>query len=75
MFTYFTAKRIIFIFKICLLIQPLSTCVYGEVSIEQRGPIPPQWAPPRGASQDKGAVGSKYHIFSDDHLANTKSEL
>ena len=78
MFTYITAKRIIFRFHMCLFIfwyNPLTTCVYGEVSIEQQGPIPPQWDPPQGASQDKGAVGLEHHIFLDDHIANTKSEF
>ena len=45
------------------------------MSIEQQGPIPPQWVPPQGASQDKGAVGLECHVFSDDHIANTKSEF
>ena len=58
-----------------LLIEAVSTCVYREVSIEQQGPIPPQWVPPQGASQDKGAVGLECHVFSDDHIANTKSEF
>ena len=62
-------------FRFCLryasfhiLIQPLTTCVYREVSIEQWGPIPFTVGSPWGSSQDKGAVG-----FGVSHFENWSS--